>query len=120
MKKDFTIYVKEATIFIGYPEGITSLKFLEIFYLNLNLTGKEGLFKMNQEMKKHSNQLYDTFKTMSLENISENEKDLLKSFVLQHPKLKHHLWRYPQFGTNVIRKLFQILSIFIFLLILFS
>lgn len=109
MKQEFTNDVKDAPIYIGYPEALTSTQFLQIFYSNLNLTGEEGLFKMNQEMKQHSNKLYNDFKTISLQNISENEKDILKSFVVQHPKSKHHLWRYPQFGTNVIRKFLRFL-----------
>lgn len=110
MKEDFRIYIKEAVIFIGFPERLRSPDFFKTFYSNLNLTGEEGLFKMNQEMKKHSNQLYHDFKTISLENVSETELDLLRSFVLQNPKAKHHLWRYPQFGTNVIRKILEILK----------
>lgn len=116
IKQEFTNYVKEAPIYIGYPEALTNPKFLEILYYNLNLTGEEGLFKMNEEMKKHSNQLYNEFTTNSFKNISENENDILKSFILQHPKSKHHLWRYPQFGTNVIRNLLNFLSNLMFLL----
>ena len=60
---------------IGYPDELTAPKFLNKLYANLNLTGEEDVYKMNQEIRKYRDIIKQKKNySVYLENLSENAK----------------------------------------------
>ena len=72
--------IKNFPIDIGYPDELTTPEFLNKLYANLNLTGEEGVYKMQQEIKKYEKLLKQKENySVYLENLSENAKTLFES-----------------------------------------
>lgn len=107
IKREFKEHLKNIPIYVGLADELMTTEFLNKLYANLKLTGKEGLYKMNQETKK-----YNLIKEGSklLQTLTEDVKLIFKSALILDWYSTDNI-----LGSLLILNFFEIILILIFL-----